>query len=62
MLMSVQGLMYVELAVVGYGAEHDAAYRSFCDVAARNKHVRVTPFDSHTNPDKIAKILYKMIC
>ena len=61
MLMSVQGLMYVELAVLGYGPEHDAAYNSFLDIAKRNRHVRVTPFNSHTNPDKIAKMLYKMI-
>ena len=61
MLAGVQGMVYVELAVIGYGIDHDDAFKSFCTIAEKNRHVRVTPFDSKTNPDEIAASLYKMI-
>lgn len=57
----VGGDMYVALAVIGFGTEHDEAVRSFQAIEAKNKHVKVLPFAGETNPQTIADALLAMI-
>jgi hypothetical protein len=55
------GSMYVVLAVIGHGAEHDMALRAYQQVEAQNAHVKVLPFASETDPEVIARALFRMI-
>jgi hypothetical protein len=55
------GSMYVALAIIGHGAEHDTALRAYQQVEAQNAHVRVLPFAGETDPDVIARALLRMI-
>jgi hypothetical protein len=55
------GSMYVVLAIVGYGAEHDRALRAYQQVEAQNAHVKVLPFAGETDPEIIASALLRMI-
>ena len=55
------GDLYVVLAVVGYGAEHDAALASYRAIEATNAHVKVVSFAAETNPETIAGTLLRMI-
>jgi hypothetical protein len=55
------GSMYVALAVIGYGAEHDRALRAYQQVEAQNAHVKVLPFAGETDPETIANALMRMI-
>ena len=55
------GGVYFALAIIGYGAEHDAALRQYKAIEAQNAHVRVLPFAAETDPDVIARALLKMI-
>jgi hypothetical protein len=48
---------YVLVAIVGFGAEHDSALKSYKAIADANPHVRVLSFDSVTDPNKIANEL-----
>jgi hypothetical protein len=52
---------YVVIALLGYGKSHQEALRSFINVAHKNPHVRLIPFESETDPTKIAQTLLKMI-
>ncbi len=52
---------YCVIALLGYGQEHDAAYRSFMGVANQNNRVKIIPFEGNTNPAVIAETLLKMI-
>jgi len=61
LLHRAAGNIYVALAVVGYGSEHDDAVRSFRKIETGNKHVRVFPFDSESDPAKIAQALVRMV-
>ena len=60
-LAKAAGGVYVTLAIIGYGPEHDAALQSYQQIAARNAHVKVLPFGSETDPEVIARALLKMI-
>jgi hypothetical protein len=53
--------VFVTLAIVGYGAEHDAALRTYKQIESNNAHVKVLSFGSETNPEIIARALLKMI-
>jgi hypothetical protein len=53
--------VYITLAVIGYGDEHDAAVRAYKRIQDTNAHVKVITFGSETNPETIARALLKMI-
>lgn len=53
--------MYVVLAIVGYGSEHDKALQAYQQVAAQNTHVMVLSFDGETDPSVLADALLRMI-
>jgi hypothetical protein len=55
------GGVYFALAIIGYGAEHDAALRQYKAIEQQNAHVRVLPFAAETDPNVIARALLKMI-
>ena len=58
---SIKTNMYVEIALLGFGPEHDAAQKSYESVAAVNKHVKVTSFGNETDPQVIAQGLLEML-
>lgn len=60
-MSQVGGSMYVALAIMGFGEEHDRALRAYQQIEAQNKHVRVIPFGSETDPEVIANALLRMI-
>jgi hypothetical protein len=55
------GSMYVALAIIGYGAEHDRALQAYQQVEAQNAHVKVMPFAGETDPEIIARALLNMM-
>ncbi|MGH2482014.1 MAG: hypothetical protein ACRDHW_20385 [Ktedonobacteraceae bacterium] len=55
------GSLYVVLAIVGYGEEHDRALKAYQQVESQNGHVRVLPCADETNPEAIANALLRMI-
>ena len=55
------GNMYVVLAIIGYGPEHDRALQAYQQIEAQNAHVKVMPFAGETNPEVIANALFRMI-
>ena len=61
-LVSLKGNIYVELALIGYGAEHETALKDYQQAAASNPgHVEVRTFGSQTDPQEIATGLLQMI-
>ena len=61
-LKSLGGSVYVELAILGYGAEHDKALKDYQSASEANPgHVEVRSFGSQTDPQEIAKGLLAMI-
>jgi len=56
-----RGSMYVVLAIIGYGTEHDRALQAYQQVEAQNTHVKVMPFAGETDPQVIADALLRMI-
>nr|HET6900895.1 vWA domain-containing protein [Ktedonobacteraceae bacterium] len=61
MIARSAGSMYVALAIIGYGAEHDRALQAYQQVEAQNAHVKVLPFASETDPEVIASALMRMM-
>jgi hypothetical protein len=55
------GSMYVVLAIIGYGPEHDRALQAYQQVEGQNAHVKVLPFASETDPEVIANALLRMM-
>jgi len=53
--------VYVTMAVIGYGDEHDQAVRTYQKIQDSSAHVKVITFGSETNPEIIARALLKMI-
>lgn len=53
--------LYVEVVLLGYGAEHKAALAAYKKVAETNHHVKVTAMDGETNPEVIARELIRMV-
>jgi hypothetical protein len=60
-LAQAKGGVYVAIAILGYGQEHDRALRVYKQIEAQNDHVRVVTFGSETDPDSIANGLLSMI-
>jgi hypothetical protein len=55
------GGVYIVVALIGYGAEHDRALASYRAIESGNAHVKVITFASETNPQVIADSLLRMI-
>jgi len=60
-LKHVHGKVFVEIAVVGYGEDHDRAVRHYQKVTKRHPHVRASPFTSQTDPAMIARQLLSAV-
>ena len=60
-IAKVGGSMYIALAIIGFGVEHDRALRAYQEIETQNKHVKVIPFGSETDPEVIANALLRMI-
>lgn len=61
-LKSLSGSIYVQMAIIGYGAEYDRALQAYQSAATQNPaHVEVRTFGSQTNPGEIAQGLLSMI-
>jgi hypothetical protein len=60
-LAQAKGGVYVCIAILGYGQEHDRALQVYKQIEAQNDHVRVVTFGSETNPDVIANGLLSMM-
>lgn len=60
MIARSAGSMYVVLAIIGYGPEHDRALRAYQQVESQNAHVKVLSFASETDPEMIASALLRM--
>jgi hypothetical protein len=61
-LQKLGGNIYVELAILGFGDEHDRAFKAYQAAADANPgHVEVRSFGSQTNPQEIAEGLLAMI-
>ncbi len=61
MCKQIGGNMFIEIALLGYGVEHDAAQQAYQQVAAINKHVKVVSFGNETDPQAIATGLLEML-
>jgi len=60
-LKHVHGRAFVEIAVVGYGEDHDRALTHYRHIARHHPHVRCTAFTSEVNPQTIALQLVSLI-
>jgi len=60
-LKHVKGRMFVEIAVVGFGEDHDNALKHYYKIARAHDHVRVTSFTDHTDPAVLCKQLISLI-
>lgn len=55
------GGTYICVAIIGYGAEHDATLAAYQKLAASNPHIRVVSFGSETDPSTIAEGLTSLV-
>jgi hypothetical protein len=55
------GGVYVVVALIGFGAEHDRALAAYRSIEANNAHVKVVTLAGETNPQTIADALLRMI-
>jgi len=60
-LKNVKGRIFVEIAVVGYGEDHDRALRHYNKIAKTHDHVRITAFTDNLDPSVICKRLISLI-
>jgi hypothetical protein len=60
-LAQAKGGVYVCIAILGYGQEHDRALQVYKQIEAQNDHVRVVTFGSESDPNVIADGLISMI-
>ncbi len=61
-IAQAKGGVYVVIALLGYGTEHDKAERAYRQIEQSNAaHVRVLSFANETNPQTLADALLKMI-
>lgn len=61
-IAQAKGGVYIVIALLGYGAEHDKAERAYNQIAQNNPaHVKVLSFANETNPQNIASALLEMI-
>lgn len=55
------GHVYIAVAVVGYGADHDMTIAAYNKIAASNPHVQVYNFGSTTDPTELAEALLALV-
>ena len=55
------GGTYICVAIVGYGADHDATLAAYQKLAETNKHIRVVTFGSETDPTVLANGLISLV-
>jgi len=60
-LQRVHGYVFVVVAIIGFGKEHDMAFEAYKTIEAANDHVKVITLASETTPQEIATTLLKMI-
>jgi len=60
-LKHVAGRAFIEIAVVGYGEDHDKALHHYRHIAHHHHHIRVTAFTGETDPNAIASQLLSLI-
>jgi len=60
-LKHVHGRLFIEIAVVGYGEDHDRAIRHYRHISHHHHHVRITSFTDETDPHVIATQLLSLI-
>lgn len=60
-LAQAKGGVYVLVAILGYGKEHDRALQVYRQIEAQNDHVRVVTFGGETDPNTIADGLLSML-
>jgi hypothetical protein len=60
-MAQAKGGVYVCIAILGYGQEHDRALQVYKQIEAQNDHVRVVTFGSETDPNTIANGVLSMI-
>jgi hypothetical protein len=60
-IAQASGGVYVGLAIIGYGPDHDAALRAYQAIEQSNANVKVIPFGSQTDPQVIARALLRMM-
>jgi len=52
---------YVTIAVIGYGADFNAALKAYKSIEATNQYVKAMTFGSETNPEIVARALLRMV-
>jgi len=60
-LKHVHGRLFVEIAVVGHGEDHDRALKHYRHISHHHHHVRCTAFTGETDPRQIANQLLSLI-
>ncbi len=60
-MAQAKGGVYVCIAILGFGQEHDRALQVYKQIEAQNDHVRVVTFGGETDPNTIADGLLSMI-
>jgi hypothetical protein len=60
-ISAASGGVYIVVALLGYGSEHDRALNAYNAIANTNAHVNVLTFGGETNPQVIANTLLRMI-
>jgi len=60
-LKHVHGRVFIEIAVVGYGEDHDRAIHHYKHIAKQHDHIRVTTFTNETDPRVIATKLLSLV-
>jgi len=60
-LKHAHGRLFVEIAVVGYGEDHDRALHHYKHIAKHHHHVRVTAFTGETDPHVISIQLLSLV-
>ncbi len=60
-IAAASGGVYVAIALIGYGPEHDRALAAYQAIERRNSHVKVLTFAGETNPRVLADALLRMI-
>lgn len=57
----VHGKVFVEIAVVGYGEDHERACRHYAKISKKHPHVRVTEFTNSEFADTVVNQLLSMV-
>ncbi|MDB5073906.1 MAG: hypothetical protein JWO42_85 [Chloroflexi bacterium] len=60
-IAAASGGVYVVIALLGFGDEHDRALAAYQAIEQRNAHVKVLTLSGETNPEVIADTLLRMI-